>query len=166
MSKPSILLIPGSFSGPDAYDPVFEAVREKGYEIRGLHLPTVGLRKREGRPGEPPTMYDDAVFIRREVEKLADEGKDVILISHSYGGVPTTESTKGASKAERESQGKKGGVVHIAYMTSVVPAVGESLATSEQVVKGVDLEVLVCFRPTSLLMLLVNLVTGQWLDDT
>lgn len=69
-------------------------------------------------------MYEDAALIAKEVEKLADEGKDVILIPHSYGGVPTTQSTKGLSKSERQKEGKKGGVVRIAYMTALVPAVG------------------------------------------
>ncbi|MCJ1435194.1 hypothetical protein MMC27_004566 [Xylographa pallens] len=125
MSKPSILLIPGSFALPEFYDPIVDAVAAQGYEIRGLHLPTVGL-KTGPREGAPPSMYDDAAFIAGEVEKLADEGKDVILIAHSYGGIPATESTKGLRKEERREKGKKGGVVALAYMTAVVPALGVS----------------------------------------
>jgi len=125
MSKPSILLIPGSFGLPEFYDPVVNAVAAKGYDIRTLHPPSVGL-KTGPREGEPPTMYDDAAFISKETEKLADEGKNVILIAHSYGGVPVTESTKGLGKEERQMQGKKGGIVNLAYMTALVPAVGTS----------------------------------------
>ena len=128
MSKPSILFIPGSFSLPEFYDPVMDAVAAKGYEIRGLHLPSVGLKAGQGREGTPPTMYDDATFIAKEAERLADEGKDVILIAHSYGGVPVTESIKGLGTKDRQKQGKPGGIVHLAYITSVVPAVGTSAA--------------------------------------
>ena len=123
MSKPSILFIPGSFAPPELYDTVVNAVATKGYEIRALHLPSVGL-KTGLREGEPPTMYDDATFIAKEIEKLADEGKDVIIVAHSYGGVPATESTKRLGKEERQTQGKKGGIVKLAYMTALVPAVG------------------------------------------
>ncbi len=91
-------------------------------------MPTVGLAASEGRPGKPPTMYDDAAFINKEAEKLADEGKDVILVGHSYGGVPVTEGAKGLGKKERQAQGKKGGIVNLAYMTCLVPSVGESAA--------------------------------------
>ena len=49
-----------------------------------------------------------------------------MLIGHSYGGVPITQSTKGVTKAEREKQGKKGGIVRLAYMTALVPAIGQS----------------------------------------
>ena len=71
-------------------------------------------------------MYADAAFIAQEIEKLADEGKDVILIGHSYGGVPLSESTKGLGKEEREKEGKKGGVVRLGYLTALVPPVGTS----------------------------------------
>lgn len=128
MSKPSIIFVPGSFGLPEFYDPVINAVAAKGYEIRALHYPSVGLRTGEGREGVPPTMYDDAAFIAAQTEKLADEGKDVVLIAHSYGGIPATESTKGLSKEERLKQGKKGGLVQLAYMTCLVPAVGQSAA--------------------------------------
>lgn len=126
MSKPSILLVPGSFALPEFYNELFDMVRAQGCEIRGLHKPSVGLSAGEGRPGPPPTMYDDAAYIAKEVEKEADQGRDVVLIGHSYGGVPVTESAKGLSKKERAAQGKKGGLVNIAYMTCLVPAVGAS----------------------------------------
>ncbi|OTA60424.1 alpha/beta-hydrolase [Hypoxylon sp. EC38] len=125
MPKPSIVLVPGSFSLPEFYDNILNAVKAKGYEIEGLHYPSVGL-KTGPRTGELPSMYDDAAFISKEVAKLADEGKDVVLIGHSYGGVPATQSTEGVTKAERQKQGKKGGIVRLAYMTALVPAIGQS----------------------------------------
>lgn len=121
MTEPSILIIPGACSIPEFYQPVIDAVAAQGYEIKGLHLPTAGL-KTGPREGMAPTMYDDALFIAKEVNQLADEGKDVILLAHSYGGVPTTQSINGLSKKERKSQGKAGGVVRIAYMTAIVPS--------------------------------------------
>ena len=123
MSKPSIILVPGSFGGPEFYEPVVNAVAAKGYSIRALQMPSVGL-KSDTTGRAPPSMYDDAAFIAAETRKLADEGKDVLLIAHSYGGTPATESTKGLGKEERETQGKKGGLVRLAYMTALVPAVG------------------------------------------
>lgn len=69
-------------------------------------------------------MYEDAALIAKEAEALADAGRDVIIISHSYGGVPATESVRGLSKAARAKEGKPGGVVRLAYMTSLVPELG------------------------------------------
>ncbi len=124
--KPSILLIPGSFAVPQFYDSVFDIVSKKGYNIRGLHLPSVGLSAGQPRPGSPPTMYDDATYIARETQKLVDEGDDVILVCHSYGAVPASQSTAGLSKGERQQAGKPGGIVNLAYMTCLVPALGQT----------------------------------------
>ncbi|KAH8898721.1 alpha/beta-hydrolase [Thozetella sp. PMI_491] len=134
MSRLSFLVIPGSFSVPSFYDQLVEAVASKGYNIRALHLPSVGLETgpREGPPG---TMYDDAAFIAKEVEKLADEGKDVVLLAHSYGGTPSTESTKGLTKKERSQQGKQGGIVRMAYMTALVPEIGKPATAVQQEVE-------------------------------
>lgn len=74
-------------------------------------------------------MYDDAAQIAQVVEKLADEGKEVIVLGHSYGGVPVTESVKGLSKEERQKQGKKGGIIWLAYMTCLVPEYGANAAS-------------------------------------
>ncbi|KIW99729.1 uncharacterized protein Z518_11142 [Rhinocladiella mackenziei CBS 650.93] len=126
MSKPTILLIPGSFSLPDPYDPVVDAVRAGGYEIRVLHLPSVGISAGHGREGAPPSMYDDAAFVAKEAEKLADEGKKIILIGHSYGGIPVTQGAEGLAVKGRQTQGKAGGIVTLAYMTALVPGVGQS----------------------------------------
>ncbi|KAJ4291788.1 hypothetical protein N0V90_009683 [Kalmusia sp. IMI 367209] len=68
-------------------------------------------------------MYDDAAYINAVVTKLADEGKEIVLAAHSYGGIPASEALKGLAKAERKQNRKKGGVVHVGYMTALVPAV-------------------------------------------
>lgn len=49
-----------------------------------------------------------------------------MLLAHSYGGIPATEALKGVTKAEREKEGKKGGVVRIGYLTCLVAEVGQS----------------------------------------
>jgi hypothetical protein len=136
-SKPVLILVPGSFSNPEFYSTVIDAIAAKGYEIHGvnlgLHIPipstycstnspvTVGKK-----PGNLPSVADDAAHINQTVTEFADKGKDVVLIAHSYGGTPMSESIKGIGKAEREKAGKKGGVVRVAYMTALVPAVGVS----------------------------------------
>ena len=95
----------------------------QGYDIKALHIPSVGLES-GAREGDPPTMYDDVAFISDHVTGLADAGKDVLLITHSYGGTPATQTVQGLSKSERQRHGKDGGIVGLAYMTSLVPEVG------------------------------------------
>ncbi|KAK3709515.1 hypothetical protein LTR37_010888 [Vermiconidia calcicola] len=128
--KPTILIIPGAFGLPEWYDSIVKPVAAHGYSVQAIKLPSVAYTK-ELVPGEgpAPTMYDDAAFIAAEVSKLAGEGQDIMLLAHSYGGVPTTQSTKGLSKDERQQEGKQGGIVRLTYLTSLVPALGQSASS-------------------------------------
>jgi alpha-beta hydrolase superfamily lysophospholipase len=119
--KPTLVLVPGSFNYAKTYIPLIEKFKSTGYSLHTIDLRTVGKK-----PGPPPTIYDDAAFIASEVEKLADEGKEMVLVGHSYGGIPISQCMEGLSRAAREKEGKQGGVVRIAYMTALVPALGES----------------------------------------
>jgi hypothetical protein len=126
MSKPSILFIPGSYTLLSVFQPLFDAISKEGYEIIGIHLPTVGSSSRQGRDGPAPSMYDDAAVIAQEAENLADQGKDVILMGHSYAGVPMSQSVKSLGKEQRKAQSKPGGIVRLAYIACLVPAIGNS----------------------------------------
>ena len=77
-----------------------------------------------------------------------------------------TESTKGLRKEERQAQGKKGGVVSLAYMTALVPAVGTSAAgvlADVQDDNRFDLKIDVRSLPPSY-FLPTNTTTGKGLD--
>lgn len=114
MGTPIILIGPGGFTLPELYSDVIAHVANEGYSIQALRLPSVGYKT-----NVPGTMQNDAAFIASEILKQADEGKDVVLIAHSYGGLPATESTKGLSKADRQRQGKSGGLVRLAYIRTL-----------------------------------------------
>jgi len=125
----SIVIVPAASARPLTYDKVISGVSAHGYNIEALYLPSIGLES-GARPGEPPTMYEDAAFVAAHVTTLADAGNDILLVTHSYGGTPATESVKGLAKSERAKEGKQGGVVALAYMTSLVPEVGSPASTN------------------------------------
>ena len=124
MDKPTILIVPGGFTLPELYNEVTSHISSKGYPVHALHLPSVGYKT-----DHPGTMQDDAAFISSEISKHANQGKDVVLVAHSYGGVPATESTKGLSKLQRQQHGNAGGLVRLAYISSIILPVGESDAS-------------------------------------
>lgn len=128
MSKPYFLLVTGSFAPAHFYNDLVEQVKAWGYDIKAIHLATVGLGPGQGRDTPPATMYDDAALIAKEAEALADAGREVIVVGHSYGGMPATESIKGLSVSERQKAGKKGGIVRLAYKTAAVTTPGHSAA--------------------------------------
>lgn len=126
MPKPTIFFVTGSYCLPSLYQPIFDGVKKAGFDIQSVHLPTVGLGPRQGREEQAPSMYDDAALIAKLVQELVDQGKDVIITGHSYGGIPMTECTKGLGKEERKASGKSGGIVELAYLAALLPPIGGS----------------------------------------
>lgn len=122
-TKPSVVIVPGSFSPDFFYFDVVNKLREYGYETQVQNLPSASRLP----PQQPATMYEDADFFRGVIEELADQGKDVVVVTHSYGGLVGSEAAKGVIKADREAAGKPGGLVKLVFLTSVVPPPGVSL---------------------------------------
>ncbi|KAJ6562572.1 Alpha/beta hydrolase fold-1 [Mycena capillaripes] len=130
-TKSTIIIIPASFSPLSLYTTVISDLESHGYSVHGIELETVGRREKA------PTMYDDAAKVASLVSKLSDEGKDVVLVAHSYGGVVACESSKGLAKSVREKEGKQGGIVRIVFVAAVVPLEGQVMA---DVTVGMKLE--------------------------
>ena len=122
--KPSIVIVPGSFAPPSIYTFLNQKLTSYGYETITISLPSVGTKDE----ASGVTLNDDALRIQETTERLADEGKDILLMMHSYGGVPGSESAKNLSKIERENEGKNGGIVKLLYMASIIAPEGKTVA--------------------------------------
>ncbi|OBT68770.1 hypothetical protein VE03_02076 [Pseudogymnoascus sp. 23342-1-I1] len=125
-TKPTILIVPGSFSAASAYDTLINALHALSYPAVVSDLPSASRLP----PAPAASMADDAAHFHGIAESLADEGRDIVIVTHSYGGIPGTEAAKGLAKTDREAEGKKGGVVRLVYLTSIVPPVGGSLIST------------------------------------
>jgi hypothetical protein len=121
MTAPTIVFIPGAWHGPEALDAVRRDLSARGYPTSAIPLPSVGTT-------DPSVaVAADAAAIRAELDKLLAEGKDIILVPHSYGGVPSSNAVRGLSKADRTAAGEKGGVLMIVYMAAFAIPAGTSL---------------------------------------
>jgi pimeloyl-ACP methyl ester carboxylesterase len=121
--KPSIVVVPGSFSPPYFYNTFVSQLAAHKYDVIVVDLLSVGGKT-------AATMIDDAQAIQAVTGKVAGEGKEIILIMHSYGGVPGTESAHGVTKKEREASGKSGGIVALLYVTALLVGPGKSLGST------------------------------------
>ena len=110
VTKPALtlVLVHGAWHGPWAWEAL---IREMlGMEIRAVALPSCGHD-----PAALGDMYADAAVIRETVEEI--DGP-VVVVAHSYGGVPTTEGLAGVSQVRR-----------LIYLSSFQLDVGDSLVT-------------------------------------
>lgn len=124
-SKPAIVVIPGGACPVVFYHDLVSSLKKHGYEAE-----THNLRSYTDNPkhSEPQGLAEDAAYLHAKIEALAAQGKDVVVVGHSYGGLVTTDAAHGLSKAERAQAGKRGGVVRIIYLSCIVGAVGSSSA--------------------------------------
>lgn len=122
-SKLTLVFIPGAWHGPEYYGTLIAQLQKHGYDAETLHLPSAGR-------DFAANAYDDAAFIQQTTARLADQGKDLVLIMHSYGGVPGTESAKGLLKKDRLAEGKQGGIVALVYIAAFLLPEGVSVFDS------------------------------------
>ncbi|EFW98422.1 hypothetical protein CMQ_4274 [Grosmannia clavigera kw1407] len=90
-----------------------------GWETEAVEYPSVGA--------EPPTkhMPEDAAAIRAVLTPLVEQGKEVIVVVHSYGGVPGASAIQGLGWKQRAKEGKTGGVSLFIYLSAFVTRKGK-----------------------------------------
>lgn len=78
-TKPTIVIVPAAFSLPAHYYSVINRLSDLDFEAH-----VAALASARETPVEPtPGMQDDAVVVRELVQRLSDEGKEIILDMHS-----------------------------------------------------------------------------------
>ena len=87
-TKPRILLVHGAWVGPWEFDPLVAVLQEGGWPVEAIALPSVGSTS---------GLADDAAAVTAAIEASPEP---VVLVGHSYGGIPITEAGNHA-KVER-----------------------------------------------------------------
>ncbi|OTB00400.1 hypothetical protein M426DRAFT_15537 [Hypoxylon sp. CI-4A] len=82
-----------------------------------------------GSPWVPTTKaYADAAALLAAADPLFAQGKEAVLVAHSYGGIPACVATRGNGVKERAAARKPGGFRHIVFMSAfAAPTTGLSL---------------------------------------
>jgi pimeloyl-ACP methyl ester carboxylesterase len=120
--KPILIFVPGGWHTPSTFEPTTSLLSEAGYHCISISLPTIGSELRN-EPA-PQNWNLDVAAIRNTLLEHIDQGRDVVLIVHSYGGTVGSEACNNLGKTHRESQGLRGGVIKLVYLTAVVMDIG------------------------------------------
>ena len=80
----TFVLVPGMWLGGWAWDEVADRLRADGHVVRPVTLTGVGDRVDEDGPGVDLDRHT------RDVIEAVGDDRDVILVGHSYGGMPVT----------------------------------------------------------------------------
>ncbi|KZL80919.1 hypothetical protein CI238_06675 [Colletotrichum incanum] len=118
---PTILFTPGAWHQPWTFDLVRDNLANRGYPTAVVALASVGST--DVNVG----LDQDTEAIRAELQRLVDAGREVVLVAHSYGGIPVANAVEGLNYKDRVAQEKTGGVLMIVYMASFAVPAEESL---------------------------------------
>ncbi|MEU8526233.1 MULTISPECIES: alpha/beta fold hydrolase [Streptomyces] len=109
------VLVAGAWLGAWAWDEVVPELRAAGHGAHALTLS--GLAEKRDVAAGQRTHVDDIVA---EVDRLGSGERDVVLVGHSYSGIPVGQA------AERIGDRLK----RVVFVDSGVPAHGESMASA------------------------------------
>lgn len=120
--KPTFVVVSGVHHTPVHTRTLVEALHAKGYPTEAVSNPTVGSLATTAPPNA------DAVNLRQVLEKLVKEQqKDIIILCHSYGGFPTSQSVDGLERSARTKTGEGGGILKVIFLSTVLPPEGKSV---------------------------------------
>ncbi len=108
MSQHVVIFVPGAWHSPDGFDEVIQLLAAKGFASRKVYLPSVGR--------SPPisSFGPDVEAIRSTALAEIQQGHDITVVCHSYGGLPTSQALKGLDKPQSDGGGRVSAIVYIA----------------------------------------------------
>lgn len=115
------VFIPGACHMPEVFNPLRQLMSQQELDSEVVALPSVGA--------EPPnkSLTDDVSHVRSVLQQLAEEGRLLVVVAHSYGGLVGAGAVQGLDYVQRSQSGQTGGVIMLVYMTALVAPSGNSL---------------------------------------
>jgi Alpha/beta hydrolase family len=111
LDLPSLLIVPGAWHVPDHYRPLVD-------ELSGIDVHVVTLTSTGKDPGALGDMHADAEAIAHAAAAM--DGP-VVVLAHSYGGIPTTQAFPYATNVRR-----------LIYLAAFQLDAGESLTSIQR----------------------------------
>lgn len=160
-SKPLIVLVHGSWHQPSCFAKLQGILEKQGYEVLCPTLPTNS--KDHSNPGA--THLTDVTALHEQILPYFDQGKEAVIVGHSYGAIPAMVCVEGHSVEERAAKGMKGGFRAIVFLSGFAfPVRGMKLMEAMDV-NWIEIQVLPLhpmFRPRKDTDKLVPSHRGRW----
>lgn len=126
-SSTSVVLCHGAFQTSYHYQLYVDAIRAKT-RINRIVVP----EQLSSGPAPPTKSFErDVTNINTAIAEELRSGRDVLLVAHSYGGIPGCEALAGLPSSPADNDGKPvGKVLGIVFVTAFVAERGQSLISS------------------------------------
>jgi pimeloyl-ACP methyl ester carboxylesterase len=113
-SLPSIIFVHGAWHSGECFHKVVKLMEDSGYNCRCVELPSAGPK------AGSRWLEDDTVVIREAIKAELDVEKDVVMVLHSYGGIPGNNALQGLDARSRSQARMKGSVIKIVMLAAFI----------------------------------------------
>lgn len=112
--NPIFVFVPGAWHTPDTFDTVRDLLEKRGFETDAVPTPSVGA--------SPPDkgLHADIEYTKAVLQRLVDQGRQVVLVNHSYGGMVGASAVQNLGYAQRSKSGLPGGVIMVVWFAAFV----------------------------------------------
>lgn len=121
-NTPIYVFVPGAWHTPDTFDGICDLLSKRGYDSEAIALSSVGA-------AEPTKsgLHADIAHTKGVLRVLADQGRQIIVVMHSYGGMVGAGAVEGLEYAQRSKTGQLGGVIMMVWLAAFVTPKGKSV---------------------------------------
>ena len=124
--RPAVIIAHGSWHAPEHYQEVVDYLQHNGLE--DVHCPQLPSQTSTITAPSTANLEHDTIVLRETIQPLVDQGRYVIVLMHSYGGIAGGNSLDGFLPPQRTAPKQKGGVVHLVYMAAFCLPLGSSVS--------------------------------------
>ncbi|KAL6718755.1 hypothetical protein ACLMJK_002989 [Lecanora helva] len=128
LTKPTVVFIPGAWLGQQTYNDFISFLEESSFPTKYISYPSLNPSNNAITDAAADT---ESILENAFLPLIEAEGKDVVVIMHSYGGVPGSAAAKGLGKHTRSREGKRGGVIGLIHISGFVLPQGMSVADGQ-----------------------------------
>lgn len=121
-TKPTVVIVPGAWQFTSVFHPFADLLRSRGFETEVVDMPSVG-----GTQLPLTGLPEDIAAVRRVIQPLVETGKEIVLLTHSAGGVSGGGAVNGLDIKSRKEAGLSGGVTRVIYMAAFMVPKDSSL---------------------------------------
>ncbi|OOQ81529.1 hypothetical protein PEBR_42688 [Penicillium brasilianum] len=121
-NSPIFVFVPGAWHTPDTFDGIRALLSKRGYDSEAIELPSVGA-------AEPTKsgLHADIAHTNVVLRALAERGRQIVVVTHSYGGMVGSGAVEGLGYAQRSNAGQAGGVIMVVWLAAFVTPKGKSV---------------------------------------
>ncbi|KAF7165187.1 hypothetical protein CNMCM5623_009453 [Aspergillus felis] len=109
---PTLVFVPGSWHRPTCYDKVTKILHEQ----HGLNCVSITLPSTTGNPAA--TFKDDIDAAREAISSETTQGRNVVVLAHSYGGMVGNSAIKGFTRPQDASTPTTGYVIGLVLIAT------------------------------------------------